>query len=90
MSNLPPLSDAQTDEPNGKVVRGRAARVGSAKAPNRWQPLLVAGIQWDRWGFGVEFSLGHWWPMEFSAYLMIGPVLLGAGIEENMEWRYPV
>lgn len=55
----------------------------------RWTFLRVAEVNWNRVGLGVEFSFGEWWPIEYSVYLLVGPVLLGVGIEEDMEWRYP-
>lgn len=55
----------------------------------RWETFFRSEWSWNRIGLGVELSLGEWWPIEYSAYLHVGPLLIGVGIEENMEWRYP-
>jgi hypothetical protein len=60
------------------------------KRISRWHPLFVAEVGWDRWGLGIEVSFCHWIPPEISVYLIVGPILLGVGIEENWEWKYPL
>jgi len=55
----------------------------------RWRSICGAEVVWDRWGFGVEFSFMHWAPPEISMYIHVGPLLIGLGVEERFEWRYP-
>lgn len=54
----------------------------------RWHWLWIWECSLSRWGLGAELSFGHWWPMEWSAYVFIGPFMFGGGVEENLDWRY--
>lgn len=47
----------------------------------RWRWRFVAEMEWNRWGIGVEVSLGAWYPREWSLYAKIGPLMIGGGIE---------
>lgn len=56
------------------------------RGPMRHQPLhwiSTAEINGRRWGLGIEFACGDWWPREWSVTLMVGPLLFGAGLEED-------
>lgn len=47
----------------------------------RWHWIGGVELAWNRWGLGLEVSVMYWTPPELSAYLHLGPVLLGIGWE---------
>ena len=55
------------------------------QGPFHWRWYRVAEVHWKRMGLGVEVSWGYWWPREWSASLIIGPLLLTFGIEEDRD-----
>jgi hypothetical protein len=54
------------------------------KIGNRaWHWYIICEAEWRRWEFGFGLYFDDWIPREWSAALMVGPLLLMGGIEEN-------
>lgn len=49
------------------------------------KPYRGFEIVWHRWGLGVELSLGHWVPREWSVTVILGPLLMWWGYEEDYD-----
>lgn len=57
------------------------------KLKARWRLFGVAEMRWRKWEFGFGLYFGEWFPREYSISLLLGPVLLQGGLEDQAPYK---